>query len=464
MMMQQEFIRSLTEACALAPGSHVLAAVSGGADSVALLCLFVSIRDSFPISLSCAHVEHGIRGEESLEDCAFVRALCEEKDIPFYTCSVDVPGYAEKNGCGIEASARLLRYDFLERTADAIGADAIALAHHAGDQAETVLMRALRGSDIRGICAMQPRRGRLIRPLLEVHPDRLRAYLGSIGQGWREDATNADTAYTRNRIRHRVMPEMESAVPGAQEALCRLAKAAQRDEAFFASQLEGLSIQMFPLVDGIAIEKKRLAGLHPALLSRLLVRAITAAEIQPQSTGVIEEIMAAVSREEAVVNLAGGAHAVCGKTYLCLIRPEEAEEIEVPLLVPGTTDTPFGRIVVKPAQTGETGDGKRTQAIAKRLLQDARVTKRRVGDVMVPFGMHKEVKLKKLMIDAGIERAMRNSVPVIRRDDIVLFAAGLRPAEWVRSTDEEERMLVCFEGFLPGAGERQNNREEIDHD
>lgn len=463
MMMQQEFLRNLAEGCALLPGSHVLVAVSGGADSVALLCLFASVRDFFPLSLSCAHVEHGIRGEESMTDCAFVRTLCETKNIPFYTCSVDAPGYAKANGCGLEEAARTLRYDFLERTADAVGADVIALAHHALDQAETVLMHAARGSDMNGLCAMRLRRGRLIRPLLSVHPDRLRAYLDAIGQLWREDATNADTAYTRNRIRHTVMPALERAVPGAEKALCRLARAAQRDEDFFVQQLNALDMPVCSLVNGVAMEKARLTLLHPALLSRQLVRTIALAGIVPQSADVIERIMQSLETDDAVVNLTGGAHAVCGKTYLSLILPERAD-IDIPLLVPGETETPFGRVIVRRALAGETGDGKREQVIPARLLEGACVTGRREGDMMIPFGMHAPVKLKKLMIDAGIERAMRASVPVLRRGDTVLFAAGLRPAECVRSTEDEERMMVCFMGFLPGADERQKHSGGKRHD
>ena len=162
--MQETFVGRLRGACAVLPGSHVLAAVSGGADSTALLCFFCEIREAYPISVSCAHVEHGIRGAASEEDMRFVKALCEQKNVPFYSGRVDAPGYARAHGCGLEEAARALRYDFLEKTAEAVGADAIALAHHRGDQAETVLLHAARGSDIRGLCAMRWRRGKLIRP------------------------------------------------------------------------------------------------------------------------------------------------------------------------------------------------------------------------------------------------------------------------------------------------------------
>ena len=183
--MQETFVGRLRGACAVLPGSHVLVAVSGGADSTALLCFFCEIREAYPISVSCAHVEHGIRGAASEEDMRFVKALCEQKNVPFYGGRVDAPGYARAHGCGLEEAARALRYDFLEKTAEAVGADAIALAHHRGDQAETVLLHAARGSDIRGLCAMRWRRGKLIRPLLDAEPEALRAYLRRIGQPWR---------------------------------------------------------------------------------------------------------------------------------------------------------------------------------------------------------------------------------------------------------------------------------------
>lgn len=455
-MTQQEFTRYLTKDCGLLPHSHVLMAVSGGADSVAMLRLFVSVRESFPLSLSCAHVEHGIRGKDSLEDLTFVRTLCEQENVPLYWKHVDAPAYAKANGCGLEDAARTLRYAFLERTADEIGADAIALAHHAGDQAETVLMRAARGSDVRGLCAMRHRREKLIRPLLSVQMQALRAYLESIGQSWREDVTNCDTVYTRNRLRHDVLPQLEAAVPGAGSALCRLARAAQRDADYFAKQLDALGVEMHALLDGAAVEKRLLEPLHPALCSRLLVRAIEFAGIPTQSAQTIEAVMDALCENDAVVNLTGGAHAVIGRRYLCLVRPDETEA-DVPLRIPGVTDTPFGRISVRKALPGETGDGKREQAIASRLLDGVHVTGRREGDAMVPFGMHTKVKLKKLMIDAGIERAMRNSVPVLRRGDMVLFAAGLRPDECVRSTGEEERMIVRLEGPMPWAEETKQS-------
>lgn len=460
-MTPDQFCLRLEKDCAVVPGAHVLVAVSGGADSTALLCFFEQARERYPLMLSCAHVEHGIRGEDSLEDLAFVRALCEEKAIPFYAESVDAPGYARSSGCGIEDAARTLRYAFLQKTAERIGADVIALAHHRGDQAETVLLHAARGSDVRGLCAMQARRGRLIRPLLGCAPEALRDYLAGIGQPWREDATNDDMHYARNRIRREAMPAMEMAVPGAEAALCRLARAAQRDEDYFSQQLEALGTPVIPLVDGVAVEKRRLSGLHPAMLSRLLVRLIAQAGLKAQRMTVIEAIMDAMEETDAVINLTGGAHASLGRRYLCLTRPD-APAIDVPLSVPGRTNTPFGIFDVRPALPGETGDGKTAQRIPLERLDGAHVTGRRDGDTMIPFGKRSPVRIKKLMIDAGVERAMRASVPLIRNDEEVLFAAGLRPGESCRGRDNETQMMIRFLGACPWAGGEYQISEETD--
>ncbi|MBR5302782.1 MAG: tRNA lysidine(34) synthetase TilS [Clostridia bacterium] len=447
-MKADEFSRRLLSECALEPGSHVLVALSGGADSVALLCLFLEVAGQYPISLSCAHVEHGIRGQDSADDLEFVRVLCREKGVALYDTHVDAPAYSLAHGCGMEDAARRLRYAFLNETADAIGAHAIALAHHAGDQRETVLLHALRGCDVKGLCAMRKRSGRLIRPLLDEEPQLLRQYLLSIGQTWREDASNADTAYLRNRIRHHLLPLMEETVPGAGAALGRLSRAAQRDEDYFSAVLDSMRLQEIALVDGVAVSKAALASLHPALCSRALVRLMVHAGIEPQSADVIGAIMAALDGSGATVNLTNGAHAAVGDNNLCLIRPQ-VETPDTPLNVPGRTMTPFGEFEVSPAASAEIGDGIAAQCMPLRLLEGAYVSARREGDTMIPFGKHTPVKLKKLMIDARIERAMRNSVPVVRdREGAALFAVGLRPAQRCHVTQDEACMMVRFYGPL----------------
>ncbi len=443
-MTTEIFCRILEEDCGLLPGAHVLCAVSGGADSVALLCLLADVREKLGVRVSAAHVEHGIRGEDSVQDMAFVRDLCVQKNIDFYARRVDAPAYAKKTGCGLEAAARELRYAFLKETREAIGADVIAVAHHSGDQAETVLMHAARGSDLRGLCAMRLKNESVIRPLLHVSAAQLRAYLTQRGQAWREDATNADPAYTRNRIRTRVLPELERAYPGAEGALSRLALSAQRDEDFFLQQIASLGLEIIPLVDGAAMKREGLSLLHDALLSRVIVRLMEATGVTAGSRAV-DEIVRAIHSDGDTFAAAVGekAEVRLGKRYLSVTRPDEVIP-DIDLRIDAATDTPFGTFLVRRALPGETGNGAECQIVPKRLLEGAVVSVRREGDAMIPFGQHTMVKLKKLLIDSGVERAMRRSVPVLRSRAGILWLPGVRPCEVCRATIEEERMMIVF--------------------
>ncbi len=447
-MIRDELSLRLSRDCGVAPGAHVLCAVSGGADSMALLCLLLELRQSYPLTVSCAHMDHGIRGETSRQDAAFVSAFCEKAGVPLYLRAENVPRYARGHGCGLEDAARRLRYAFLYDMTEKIGADVIALAHHAHDQAETVLMHAARGSDMRGLCAMAFRDGRLIRPLLGCMPRDLRAYLASIGQSWREDETNADVRYARNRIRAQVMPALEAVNPGAQKALCRLARAAQRDEAYFERQIDALNLRVIGLTDGLAVRREAIASLHPALRSRVLVRLVERAVHFSPSAEMIEAIERLLQAgETGTVNLSCDMQAHVGKAWVCVVDPHEAAILhpdDAPLNVPGETETLLGRFTVREAEPGETGDGKLSQAVPLGVLSGATVGVRREGDVMIPFGHRSPVKLKKLMIDAGIERALRRSMPVIRKGDDVIFAVGLRPGEICRTRQEEPTMIVTY--------------------
>lgn len=451
-MTNTEFCRRLATVCALPPGAHVLAAVSGGADSTALLCFLCDAREAMGLTVSCAHVEHGIRGEASQADYAFVQALCEAKEVAFYGVHVDAPALAAQLGCGLEDAARRLRRRFLLETAERIGADAVALAHHAGDQAETVLLHAARGSDVRGLCAMRARQGNIIRPLLDATAQELRESLRSRGQAWREDETNGDTAYARNRVRLAVLPELERAYPGAGVALVRLARAAQRDEAHFARLLDARGLTVLPLCDGAALERAQLDGLDDALLSRALVRLLEGAGVLV-STRALERMAALLSGETgAAASLEGRAQARLGPRYLCVTR-EDAVIPDTPLAPQGETHTPFGVFAVRDALPGEVGDGRHSQAIPAARLAGACVTARREGDAMVPFGRHSLVSLRRLMIDAGIERAMRRSVPLLRQGERILWAVGLRPGEDCRAQGTEPVKLVTCHSEGPQTAE-----------
>ena len=199
----------------IAPGDCVLAGVSGGADSVCLLLLLLKLRQRLRFTVCAVHVEHGIRGADSGRDAAFVEELCRQRQIPCHTCAVDVPAYAAREGLGTEEAARALRYECYLKVAEKLGYERVrvALAHHADDNAETMLFSLARGSGIAGLGGIRAvrrlsERVTIIRPLLAATRTQIEAWLSAQGQPYCIDATNEDTDYSRNKIRHEVMPRL----------------------------------------------------------------------------------------------------------------------------------------------------------------------------------------------------------------------------------------------------------------
>lgn len=216
----------------LPAGCRVLCAVSGGADSVYLLCRLLEMSPQRGFSVSAAHYNHGLRGAESDGDEAFVRELCRERGVNFVSGRGDVCACAAERGMSTEEAARALRYAFLENTADALGADRIATAHTADDNAETLLMNLARGAGLRGLGGIPPVRGRLVRPMLTVERAEVLDYLSKNGIGHVEDSSNALDDYARNRVRHYAVPALLSVNANFTGNAARTAALAREDEAF----------------------------------------------------------------------------------------------------------------------------------------------------------------------------------------------------------------------------------------
>lgn len=214
----------------IAPGRYLLA-VSGGADSIALTDLAVRVmQENFKYEFLVAHVEHGLRGGESVRDAQFVENFCRSRGLQFFLEHVDVPVRAQMLGQSIEQAARDLRYQVLFQTAQKAGAKRIITAHHANDQAETVLLRLVRGAGLRGLGAMHRDNGMILRPLLGCTHDELTGYCRSRGLQWVEDSSNEDLEYTRNFVRRQVMPLLERINPSCVITLCQTAMLLQEDE------------------------------------------------------------------------------------------------------------------------------------------------------------------------------------------------------------------------------------------
>jgi tRNA(Ile)-lysidine synthase len=274
----------------LKPGQRVGVAVSGGADSVALLRILQEQRGTLGLVLSVLHVHHGMREREADEDAAFVEQLSAKHDLPCEVFRGTARVRAAECGETLEEAARKLRYGFFERELNAGRLDAVATGHTRDDQAETVLMKLLRGAWTEGLGGVHPfvscGRGRIVRPLLRVSRAEIEAYLNALGQSWREDSSNRDPAFTRNRVRHQLLPALRTYNPQIDGQLARMATVARDEEAWWTAELGrvlpqlllpgkptrggGRSTSARPEDASLSIEVERLRGLHPAMRRRVL--------------------------------------------------------------------------------------------------------------------------------------------------------------------------------------------------
>lgn len=251
---------------------RVLAAVSGGADSVALLCCLHALG----CDVAAAHLNHCLRGQESDRDEVFVRELCDKLGVPLTVESADVSAYAREHRLGTEEAARRLRYDFLERTADAMGASWIATAHTADDNLETVLFHLVRGTGAQGLAGIPPQRGRIHRPLLQVTRDMVEEYLAGRKQAYITDSSNLSDHYTRNRIRHHVVPALREIAPHAARSALRMSEQIRADAACLDALAEEYRVQHTSIADGEAVlDRSALRSLHDPLRIRVVKQTLS---------------------------------------------------------------------------------------------------------------------------------------------------------------------------------------------
>ena len=274
-----------------APGARVCAAVSGGADSTALLCALAEVRAEMGLVLSVLHVHHGIRGAEADADANFVRELAARLDATCTVVRVDAPAYAQQEKISLETAARVLRYAEFARVLRSGDVDVVATAHTRDDQAETVLMKLLRGAWTEGLSGIHPTlaledAGRVVRPMLAVRRAEIEAYLRERGQVWREDLSNRDPAHTRNRVRQELLPALRQYNPAMEEQLARMAALARDEEEYWQAEVArlvpmlllpgrpvrggGRSVATHPDAAALGLDVQRMLALPRALRRRLL--------------------------------------------------------------------------------------------------------------------------------------------------------------------------------------------------
>ncbi len=439
------------------PATRVIAAVSGGSDSVALLLILRELdRRGDLVLAGAAHLNHQIRGPESDGDESFCRALALRLDVPFDAGRVDVPAVARADGVSLEVAARRARRDFLARVREMRGADAVATGHTQDDQAETVLLRLLRGSGVRGLAGIAPRAGGFIRPLLDCTRDVLRAELDARGQPWREDASNSDLANARNRVRHVLLPTLEQQFnPAARDALARLAALARDDEDALDSLAATVARESVQVDDaGVSrLDVARLRAEHPAIVRRVVQRALTRlAGPDSYGAGAVAAVLDVLGGHRRAVQLVGVRVEHSGDSVVLVPRgaaPRTSPAFRLELRIPGTVTVAEGEWVLEadgPMAPDAAAPAVAPDAVcvdAAKLGKSIVVRSRRPGDRLRPIGMAGRKKLQDVFVDRKVRRADRDRVPVVTdRQGQIVWVAGHVLAEDFKVTDGTKAVII----------------------
>lgn len=398
-------------------GAAVICAVSGGADSVCLLHILNEIAPLRGLKLYAAHFNHCLRGEESDRDEAFVRQLCSEMGIELFCASGDVNSYADQNGMGTEEAARLLRYKFFEETAAKIAGSRVATAHNADDNVETVLMNLTRGAGLKGLCGIPPVRDIYVRPLLCMSRDEINAYLDSRGIDHVEDSTNAESVYTRNRLRHEVIPVLKGINADIAMSVKETSELIREDE----SLLEALAEQAVPFEPDkegrVALSAAKIKAAQYPLAARGIRRAAAKLACYPASVHVKAAMEIAQSDNPSAETQFPNGIKVSREYDLLIFAPfEEKKNLEATTLNWNSwTVIPNGGIAVWFGEKAKFDEPCNELFKLKRsdICGEVTVRPRRTGDRICLDRRQGSKTLKKLFIEKKIPADRRDSLPII---------------------------------------------------
>lgn len=262
--MNNKVLKTVKKYNMLSRGDRVLIGVSGGADSIALLEFFVSVKEKYDLDICVAHIEHGIRGEDSVNDAEFVKNYCKKLGVSFYLKTIDAPNLAKKAKMGVEEYSRMARYDFF----NTIECDKIATAHNLTDNIETLLFRLARGTGLKGACSIPAVRGKIIRPFIEVSSGEIRKWCNDNNIPYRVDCTNSDSAYSRNLIRLEILPLFEKLNANYQDNIENFISDVNEDYAFIDDYVKSI----YPkIVKNNEIDLPKLNELDLSIKKRILI-------------------------------------------------------------------------------------------------------------------------------------------------------------------------------------------------
>ncbi|GBD96687.1 MAG TPA: tRNA lysidine(34) synthetase TilS [Nitrospirae bacterium] len=457
-----EFIRKVREAIIkysmLSGNDRVLIGLSGGPDSVCLAVILDKLRKDFNLLLSAVYIDHGLRPGEVKKEIEFCKDFCNRFRIDFYERAIDVKKFAGDEGLNLQEAARELRYGVYEEISENIKADRIALGHNADDQAETILMRLFRGSGRKGLAGIPPKRGRIIRPLIETERKDIEAFLaGAIHesplhsrQHFIIDSSNLKEKYSRNWIRLSLMGEIRKKYPAAVHDICRTSEIFREEDEYLELIVTKTLMRLISRKSDSSIELflRPLETIEIPVLRRVLRRAIEATKgLRGISFVHIEEIIRLIKEGKSGNRLDLPKNIRVVREYSILKITTEK-----PLTLSGYEIQPPCEIKIKEAdivlkalfeeEGGETGDGRTSVLLdAGNMTFPLGIRARAAGDFFYPLGFGKKKKLQDFFVDEKIPRDERDITPIVVSGNDIIWVAGYRADERFKVTDKTDKFL-----------------------
>ncbi|MCL2665097.1 MAG: tRNA lysidine(34) synthetase TilS [Defluviitaleaceae bacterium] len=444
-------------------GDHVIAGVSGGADSVAMLRTLAGLRAELGLGLTAVHINHNLRGAQSDADELFVKDLCEALNVSFISVSADVPGYSKQNKISVEDAGRRLRYMHFENIRAELSAQKIAVAHNKDDNAETVLMNLCRGAGLAGVCGITARRGAVVRPALCLTRAQITGWLHDNDFAYRTDESNTDSSYTRNFLRGGVMKELARRFgSGVCETVARGSSLLQADEEYLREQAS-LALKKSSVVKkgAVALKTDALLSLHEAILGRALHAALCEAAGGPSGIGqnhvdLLKRLLA--NRSGKGLDMPGGVRAEIEYGFLLLRRRIEKKSgafyyplilnSDEPLYIPetGTCMRAVLENENEPQYDRPVTNKICTIVLNRDTIADTLcVRSRRPGDTVFIAGVGRK-KLQDFFIDKKIPRDERDAAALIASGADVLFIFGMSGISAVQAGAPGGKKITVYAG------------------
>jgi tRNA(Ile)-lysidine synthase len=459
-LVYEKFVRAVDLHAMVSEGDRILVALSGGADSVALLYLFLDLQSRIEFDICAAHLNHGLRGKESRGDERSVKELCQKFSIPCITAREDIQKKAKKNRTSLEVAGREARLAFLDKTSEKVKANKIAFGHTMNDQAENVLFRLLRGSGTKGLSSMRPLDGNVIRPLLTISRAEIESYLHHKKRSFRVDSSNDDMRFTRNRIRHNLIPFLkEQFNPEIVETLARMAAILSEENAFLDAVISGIIVKEARIKNRkVDISVEILKHLPPALSRRLLRRIlqIVRGNLQSITFKDIENI------REFLIKSRGNRNALLAPSISVKIYEDTINfarsshpdsyyrEFQKALKIRGVTEIPGQEfsIEAKILNREDFSDDLKAGGKEKAFLDFDKTGERllvrsiKKGDNFHPFNSPGKKKVSDFFIDRKVPQERRKKALIIASKKQIVWVAGHQIDDRCKVDHKTSRVLM----------------------